>query len=293
MIESKTGWSADEILDAGRHPGRPRWAPTASGSSRATRNRSRSRPRPASAPSSRPGSATRSAPGSWRARVGLSGHERAAQVGCTLAAYVVETVGTQEYSFTTEQFVERLRSAYGDDAAAEVARPPRRLSAGSRSAGRGGPRSGGTPSPAPSPRRRTRAPSSGTTRRRRRAAAVVGDDAEELARLDVADVPGQRDDRERGRPVRGSRARASAGSGPGSRSIAPGELGEEPLDVVLRRVRGRPRRGRCRGSAHPSRRARGSARGSRRCRPIRSRPRIRAGPARSPGPRRRRRGRRR
>ena len=28
------------------------------------------------------------------------GLERAAQVGCVLAAYVVETVGTQEYSFT-------------------------------------------------------------------------------------------------------------------------------------------------------------------------------------------------
>ena len=49
------------------------------------------------------------------------GHERAAQVGCVLAAYVVETVGTQEYTFTAEQFVERIRLAYGDDAAAEVA----------------------------------------------------------------------------------------------------------------------------------------------------------------------------
>ncbi|MGO4258931.1 carbohydrate kinase family protein [Marmoricola sp. RAF53] len=50
---------------------------------------------------------------------GLS-HERAAQVGCTLAAYVVETVGTQEYTFTREQFVARLGASYGDDAAAEV-----------------------------------------------------------------------------------------------------------------------------------------------------------------------------
>jgi adenosine kinase len=51
---------------------------------------------------------------------GLS-HERAAQVGCTLAAYVVERVGTQEYSFTHAQFVERLRGSYGDEAADEVA----------------------------------------------------------------------------------------------------------------------------------------------------------------------------
>src|SRR3954470_8508994 len=49
------------------------------------------------------------------------GHERAAQVGCVLAAYVVETVGTQEYSFSHAQFVERVRSAYGDDPAAGVA----------------------------------------------------------------------------------------------------------------------------------------------------------------------------
>lgn len=50
---------------------------------------------------------------------GLS-HERAAQVGCTLAAYVVETVGTQEYTFTREEFVARLGATYGDEAAAEV-----------------------------------------------------------------------------------------------------------------------------------------------------------------------------
>jgi adenosine kinase len=48
-------------------------------------------------------------------------HERAAQVGCVLAAYVVETVGTQEYAFTHEQFVDRVRTAYGDEAAGDVA----------------------------------------------------------------------------------------------------------------------------------------------------------------------------
>jgi adenosine kinase len=47
-------------------------------------------------------------------------HERAAQVGCVLAAYVVEQVGTQEYSFTHEEFVARLAEAYGEDAAADV-----------------------------------------------------------------------------------------------------------------------------------------------------------------------------
>jgi adenosine kinase len=49
------------------------------------------------------------------------GHERAAQVGCVLAAYVVETVGTQEYRFTGAQFVERLRTSYGHEAADEIA----------------------------------------------------------------------------------------------------------------------------------------------------------------------------
>jgi adenosine kinase len=48
-------------------------------------------------------------------------HERSAQVGCVLAAYVVETVGTQEYTFTRPQFVERVRTAYGDEAADDVA----------------------------------------------------------------------------------------------------------------------------------------------------------------------------
>lgn len=46
--------------------------------------------------------------------------ERAAQVGCVLAAYVVETVGTQEYSFTAAEFVARLNHSYGEDAGAEV-----------------------------------------------------------------------------------------------------------------------------------------------------------------------------
>ena len=50
------------------------------------------------------------------------GHERAAQVGCSLAAYVVETVGTQEYAFTHDQFVDRVRTGYGEQAAADVAR---------------------------------------------------------------------------------------------------------------------------------------------------------------------------
>lgn len=48
-------------------------------------------------------------------------HADAARVGCVLAAYVVETVGTQEYRFTHRQFVERVRDTYGDEAAQAVA----------------------------------------------------------------------------------------------------------------------------------------------------------------------------
>ncbi len=51
---------------------------------------------------------------------GLS-YERCAQIGSTLAAYVLETVGTQEYSITTSGFVARVRSAYGASAAQEIA----------------------------------------------------------------------------------------------------------------------------------------------------------------------------
>lgn len=49
------------------------------------------------------------------------GLERSAQVGCVLAAYVVETVGTQEYSFTPGEFLARIEDSYGSAAADDVA----------------------------------------------------------------------------------------------------------------------------------------------------------------------------
>jgi adenosine kinase len=48
------------------------------------------------------------------------GHERAAQVGSLLATYVIETVGTQEYELGRARFLERLGSAYGPEAVADV-----------------------------------------------------------------------------------------------------------------------------------------------------------------------------
>ena len=49
------------------------------------------------------------------------GLERAGQVGCVLAAFVVETVGTQEYELSERAFLDRMELGYGADAAAEVA----------------------------------------------------------------------------------------------------------------------------------------------------------------------------
>jgi adenosine kinase len=54
------------------------------------------------------------------ARVGGISLRCAAQIGCVLAAYVVERIGTQEYAFTHEQFLERLRNGYGEEACREA-----------------------------------------------------------------------------------------------------------------------------------------------------------------------------
>ncbi|MDQ3627911.1 MAG: carbohydrate kinase family protein [Actinomycetota bacterium] len=47
--------------------------------------------------------------------------ERAAQVGCTIAASVVETTGTQEYSLGRAAFLARIAASYGALTAADVA----------------------------------------------------------------------------------------------------------------------------------------------------------------------------
>jgi adenosine kinase len=46
--------------------------------------------------------------------------ERAAQLGCLLAVHVVEKVGTQEYTLHQGPFLRRFAEAYGEQAAAEV-----------------------------------------------------------------------------------------------------------------------------------------------------------------------------
>ena len=47
------------------------------------------------------------------------GHERAAQLGCLLAVYVVEQVGTQEYEISRSAFLDRCAATYGDAAVAD------------------------------------------------------------------------------------------------------------------------------------------------------------------------------
>ena len=40
--------------------------------------------------------------------------------GSLLATYVIETIGTQEYSIAQRHFLERIAKTYGDDAAADI-----------------------------------------------------------------------------------------------------------------------------------------------------------------------------
>ena len=72
--------------------------------------------------------------------------ETRAQVGCTLASIVLETVGPQEYTLDPSSFTERIAKTYGDEAAAvRLAAPLKqlRLSGPDWACGRGSPSYGG------------------------------------------------------------------------------------------------------------------------------------------------------
>jgi adenosine kinase len=119
MIEQKTGWSAEEVLS------RVDIQVTTLGKDgvRVLRRGEAAIERPAAADVAAleptgVGDAFRAgflAALAW----GLS-LEHAAEVGCVLAAYVVETVGPQDYKFTAEEFLGRLDASYGGEAAAAV-----------------------------------------------------------------------------------------------------------------------------------------------------------------------------
>ncbi len=119
MIEQKTGWSADEVL------ARVGIQVTTLGKDGVRILRAGEAPIELPAASNvvaiEPtgvGDAFRA--GFLAAMAWHVGLVRAAQVGCVLAAYVVETVGTQEYSFTAAQFVARVEESYGAEAAADI-----------------------------------------------------------------------------------------------------------------------------------------------------------------------------
>jgi adenosine kinase len=119
MIVQKTGWTAEEVLD------RVGIQVTTLGKDgvRVTSKDGTSIERPAAAnvaalEPTGVGDAFRAGflgALSW----GLS-LEHAAEVGCVLAAYVVETVGPQDYKFTAAEFLGRLDESYGGDAADAV-----------------------------------------------------------------------------------------------------------------------------------------------------------------------------
>ncbi|SDS75353.1 carbohydrate kinase family protein [Microlunatus soli] len=120
IIEKKTGWSADEVLDRvgmrvttlGKDGVRVEKSDGTKFEVQAAQELRRADPTGV-------GDAFRAG---FLAALGWElSLERAAQVGCTLAAYVVETVGTQEYAFTAAEFVKRVGGSYGDEAAADVA----------------------------------------------------------------------------------------------------------------------------------------------------------------------------
>ena len=120
LIEKKTGWSADEVLS------RVGTRVTTLGA-RGSRIEQQGRPTIEVGVARELRKADPTGVGdAFRAGflAGLSWDlslERCAQIGSMLATYVVETIGTQEYELTREEFLHRLSQAYGDRPAAEVA----------------------------------------------------------------------------------------------------------------------------------------------------------------------------
>ena len=119
LIEQKTGWSADDILD------RVDVRVTTLGA-KGSRIESRRFP-PLHVPVPREEQIIDPTGVGDAFRAGfLSGYawglslERCAQIGSLLATYAIETVGPQEYEVSQRRFLDRFADAYGGDAAAEV-----------------------------------------------------------------------------------------------------------------------------------------------------------------------------
>ncbi|UGY90941.1 carbohydrate kinase family protein [Streptomyces gobiensis] len=119
LIETKTGWSADEVLD------RVGTRVTTLGARGVRIVRAGEPVIEVGCPEEETKADPTGVGDAFRAGF-LSGLawgvslERAAQVGCMLATLVIETVGTQEYELHRVHFMERFTKAYGADAATEV-----------------------------------------------------------------------------------------------------------------------------------------------------------------------------
>ncbi|MFG2821085.1 carbohydrate kinase family protein [Kitasatospora sp. NPDC048365] len=119
LIETKTGWSAEEILD------RVGTRVTTLGAKGVRIQRKGEPDITVGCPAEERKADPTGVGDGFRAGflAGLSwdlGLERAAQIGCMLATLVIETVGTQEYELRRGHFIERFTEAYGEAAAAEV-----------------------------------------------------------------------------------------------------------------------------------------------------------------------------
>jgi adenosine kinase len=119
LIESKTGWTPDEVLD------KVGTRITTHGAKGCVIQRKGEPdvevpvvPEERKADPTGVGDAFRA--GFLSGRAWGLGLERSAQVGTLLATYVLETVGTQEYTIERGAFLARFAGTYGADAAAEV-----------------------------------------------------------------------------------------------------------------------------------------------------------------------------
>lgn len=120
LLEGKTGWSADEILD------RVGVRITTFGPDGARIDQRGAEPVSVPAVSdvqkvdpTGVGDAFRA--GFLTAMTWGISHERGAQLGSVLASYVLETVGTQEYSLSRSDVLKRFAATYGHEAADELA----------------------------------------------------------------------------------------------------------------------------------------------------------------------------
>ncbi|MEU8570632.1 carbohydrate kinase family protein [Streptomyces pathocidini] len=119
LIESKTGWSGEEIL------ARVGTRVTTLGARGVRVERRGEKPIEVGTPEEEAKVDPTGVGDAFRAGflAGLSWElplERSAQLGCMLATLVIETLGTQEYELRRGHFMDRFTKAYGEDAAADI-----------------------------------------------------------------------------------------------------------------------------------------------------------------------------